>query len=369
MSKSITFLISLFSVSFSICQDIQRQVYLEQETPQGWILIELKEQTLTLENNVEFLRLDSHFFIENNQQRLNSVLEYKYNQNDSVSSYVGETYDNGTLTQRLRNSFKYNLDLSRDSIIIEEDLNSVWDTVGGFFYTYSNDTMFEVNHSYINGTWDTINVNVSIFQQDLLVAKYFLADMIGVLDTIISYEYIYDQGDLVKVLQRNKIAGQWSNSSKIDHRYSNGRKDFIVERMWFNNQWQIMSRTDFRYQQNSAIPDTVYNTFYSFFDSTLVDQKTRQYSVTDSMVGIENPPRSTLEEYTVFPNPSSGTLFLSSMNNDLRIDDLSVYDNSGAFIEQVKVSSEGEISLGHLPAGLYFLKNKKGKATKIILSR
>lgn len=71
-------------------------------------------------------------------------------------------------------------------------------------------------------------------------------------------------------------------------------------------------------------------------------------------------------DWSIFPNPSSGPLYIRS-ENDIRIDEIHLFDASGRLVHSVAPAShQVELDIGELAAGIYsiLLRTDKGTAVK-----
>jgi hypothetical protein len=70
----------------------------------------------------------------------------------------------------------------------------------------------------------------------------------------------------------------------------------------------------------------------------------------------------TNNSFTIFPNPSSGMVYIQSTNDDLT--EIKVYDYQGKLLKDVKIKSNStniyEINLSKYPGGIYFFELKAG---------
>ncbi|MBC8047433.1 MAG: T9SS type A sorting domain-containing protein [Fimbriimonadaceae bacterium] len=83
----------------------------------------------------------------------------------------------------------------------------------------------------------------------------------------------------------------------------------------------------------------------------------------DTVIGIDDDIMEI--KLQIFPNPSSGILFISNTDNCL-IENISITDNAGKFIMSFeKPEKDASINISHLPNGLYQLHIKTNKYAMI----
>lgn len=82
---------------------------------------------------------------------------------------------------------------------------------------------------------------------------------------------------------------------------------------------------------------------------------------------IENVDNN-VPNYTVFPNPSSGTIFISSLNSNITGAEMRLYNSLGSLLHQeILSSSRQHIHLPSMPDGLYFIQIGKDKPQRLML--
>jgi hypothetical protein len=86
--------------------------------------------------------------------------------------------------------------------------------------------------------------------------------------------------------------------------------------------------------------------------------------VVEPCTGI-NAHKTNLKDLTVYPNPTNGSIYIE-LTTDLEKNIL-IYDLAGKLVLEMYTSdSKQNISLQHLPAGLYFVRVKIGDASRTL---
>jgi hypothetical protein len=150
--------------------------------------------------------------------------------------------------------------------------------------------------------------------------------------------------------------------------------------------WCLFKKENFKRRAylNDYIFSQLNNSETAIASVTLIfDDRQREYSVKRSITvsnvgGKQYPKDESLEvkidaftitdesktnnSFTIFPNPSSGMVYIQSTNDDLT--EIKVYDYQGKLLKDVKIKSNStniyEINLSKYPGGIYFFELKAG---------
>lgn len=113
---------------------------------------------------------------------------------------------------------------------------------------------------------------------------------------------------------------------------------------------------------------TVYGCGTNSINSTL----RYKYSTSKAAEGLEPVEE---DEYSVYPNPSSGIIYVEASSGFENVEQISVYDINGKLVRRIDLPSKPDnvygIDLGEHPAGLYLIKisGEKPQELKVMLTK
>jgi hypothetical protein len=95
-------------------------------------------------------------------------------------------------------------------------------------------------------------------------------------------------------------------------------------------------------------------------------QNSDTLNITVKVVGLITGVESERNKFSVYPNHADNVLFVET--NDISIPDFVIYNAMGGKMISGKLQSatKNELSIQHLPPGIYFLKSGKNKNVRII---
>jgi len=196
-------------------------------------------------------------------------------------------------------------------------------------------------------------------------------------------EYIYDSnGNLIRQTNYSWWNSEWEEHSKTEFIYdTNGNLTAEIEYRWdwadnvWREDWKMVFEFDlsvsasdvffphildaevnFSNNSNKMTGVRVYewwNNAWQGFDETL----TFHYSQTPT-----NIPNISESSFTVFPNPVLDNFQISGITENMLV---SITDLNGRIVLQQTVAPNEQISVGHLSAGMYFVR-VNGETVKIV---
>jgi hypothetical protein len=167
---------------------------------------------------------------------------------------------------------------------------------------------------------------------------------------LVSFNY-YVQ-DNQKILLKWEVAEQLDIRKYIVERSSDGRTYSAIGSIQANNE------TSFTYQYTDNDPVSG----ISYYRLQIAEDNVRNYSNILIVNLSENEGGM-----TIYPVPVTAALTIRLKNSDLVNTEAQLLSSDGRLLQKIKLHGlQQNIHVGHLPAGVYYLKTVNGKAYKIV---
>ena len=168
--------------------------------------------------------------------------------------------------------------------------------------------------------------------------------------TLVSFNYHVQ--DNQKILLKWEVAEQLDIRKYIVERSSDGRTYSAIGSIQANNE------TSFTYQYTDNDPLNG----LSYYRLRIVEDNVISYSHILVVNLSEKQPGM-----TIYPVPASSALTIRIKNSDLVNTEAQLLSSDGRLLQKIKLHGlQQNIHVGHLPAGVYYLKTVNGKAYKIV---
>lgn len=167
---------------------------------------------------------------------------------------------------------------------------------------------------------------------------------------LVSFKYYLQ--DQQKVLLKWEVAEQQDIRKYIVERSSDGRNYSAIGSITANNE------TSFTYQYTDEDPVNG----LSYYRLQIVEDNARNYS-NILVVNLSEKEQGMV----IYPVPVNSALTIRIKNTDLVNTEAQLLSADGRLLQKIKLQAlQQDIQIGHLPAGVYYLKTVNGKAYKIL---
>jgi hypothetical protein len=310
---------------------------------------------------------------------------YTYDINDHITEKVEQWWDNNIISWINYYKSIYNYDLNGyliERIFQQWDSNtSSWNssskqtytnnssgvTIEMLAQTWDNVNSIWVNDSrYINLIWHNWTGDFNASEFESYTVLYWTN---GIWENYYRINITYDAyGGSIKIME-TYFNGNWANSTRETNSFDeHGNSTCYTFEFWINNVWVIDMGTNFllTYSGNDIIQRIVQN--YDHINMLWVNMFKEEYSDFIYTQGIASGS-SLPADLSVYPNPTSGILYISMDGNGQEVHSLEIVNLNGQVVYQSQLNVTDlpihEIDLSNCSKGVYFVKLRNANDVKV----
>jgi len=338
--------------------------------------------------------------------------EYSYDSNGNQILQIIYIRRNNVWVEWLKREYTYDSNGNQTLMIMYEWINNAWrlDSKSEVAYDSNGNMTMEIRYEWVNNMWQGSGQPreyVYDSNGNLIMAIYYMwennvrredwkqeyaYDNNGNQIMYSSYtwennawigswkqEYAYDSnGNEILYIVYNWENNEWKENSKSKSEYtydSNGNRTMVISYRWENNMWIESGKSEFAFDLSVSMSNVLFTedsffwiTFanvrdgnnyfnkitgrkrYQWIENAWQESNTTTFYYSQLPTNIPNISTSSL---SIFPNPVFENFTISGIteNTFLQITDL-----NGRILLQQTVAPNEQISVGHLSAGVYFVR-------------
>ncbi|MCX6278474.1 MAG: T9SS type A sorting domain-containing protein [Bacteroidetes bacterium] len=283
-----------------------------------------------------------------------------YDANNNETSYLWQSWNGGAWVNESQNIYAYDGNNNRITNLLQRWNGSAWENLSQYNYTYdaNNNCTGELKQIWNSAAWE--NSSQYIFTYDnnnSLTSELWQSWYDNTWMNTSQYTYNYDVNlNLTNKLRQNWNGAAWVNFWQYTFSYNVGNNpENIIQQSWNGSQWVNFSQYAYTYDANNF--ETSYSLIYWNSSGVVVSSGDSAYFYFHTISGI-NDLMAKEGNTTVYPNPTTGKVTISSNNN---ISSALIYSLYGeCTYSDFKFSQETSINLSDYSKGIYVIKIQCG---------
>jgi len=288
---------------------------------------------------------------------------YTYDGNNNLVTETLQTWDTTKWVnnyEQIRGFNSKNLDTS---ILIRGSNGTVWDTSEQFIYTYNaaNLDTGELTQLWKSSAWSNSS-RISYKYTGTNVDTQYTYSASGSLWAYSSlYTFTYNGDNLNTSFTDYEYSSGWVPITRYLYSYNAENFDTgTITQLWSGSTWALLANETDAYYPNGVEQWASYHSYSTTADTIISGDSTYWYI--NGSAGI-NQLSSATNQLTLYPNPSTGLVTITSTKN---INDITVTNLVGQTVLKSLSEDLGvnqTIDLSNLPGGIYFITvtNKMGR--------
>ena len=284
---------------------------------------------------------------ENSAWRESVKTEHTFDSNGNDTMHIVSNWVENAWVENLKRERTFDSNGNLTMVVAFRWVNNAWvesSKVERTFDSNGNQTM-QVMYNWINNVW------------------------VGFLKT----EHTFDSnGNQTMLIVSNWENNAWRESIKTEHTLdSNGNTTMATIYRWENNAWRQIAKTENEFDLSVSMSDIfrpnflraglagtdlqnfnkiISGTQYSWWNNAWFEGSTQTFHYSEISTNI---PSISASSFTIFPNPVLDNFTISGITENTLV---KITDLNGRIVMQQTVAPSEQISVGHLSAGVYFVR-------------
>jgi len=306
--------------------------------------------------------------------------EFTYDSNGNLITQISSEWWNNAWESFRKEEFTYDSNRNLITEIWSEWRNNAWESFRKVEFAYdSNGNLIRQNTFLWNrtdSTWENFRKEEFIYNSsgNLITQISYFWDSWNeewINDRRIEFSYDNNGNMITQIASRQDWDNAWRNDWKSEFSYdSNGNMIAEIVSDWRNNAWRNDWKTEFEFDLSVSASDILPNYFfteeiepwliannkvismkyYGWIGNTWRELEALTFHYSQTPTNIPNIPENS---FTIFPNPVFENFTISGITENTLV---SITDLNGRVLLQQMVSPNEQISVGHLSAGVYFVR-------------